>query len=162
MAEAIRFVLTNLPAFLFVIAVAAAFMTGGEEPLPNRLLRWLLLLPVGVASLWAGLFHVFFPEIAAQSIGWQVSPFQFEIGVADLSIGVVAVLAFWRSLPFQAAAALYTALFFAGVAVGHVREAIDAHDFAPNNFGLLLLITVVQAVLLPALVVWAGRHRVRG
>lgn len=162
MAEAIRFVLTNLPAFLFVVAVAAAFATGGPEPLANRLLRWLLLLPVGGASLWAALFHVFFPEIAAQSIGWQVSPFQFEIGVADLSIGVVAVVAFWRSLPFQAAAALYAALFFAGVAIGHVRQAVEAHDFAPNNFGLLLLITVVQAVLLPVLVARASRPAARG
>ncbi|MDF2813444.1 MAG: hypothetical protein K0S56_4475, partial [Microvirga sp.] len=29
-------------------------------------------------------------------------------------------------------------LFCAGLAVGHVRDAVVAHDFAPNNFGLLL------------------------
>ena len=27
----------------------------------------------------AGLFHVFFPHVAAVSIGWEVSPFQFEV-----------------------------------------------------------------------------------
>jgi hypothetical protein len=35
-----------------------------------------------IAYVWAGFFHVFFPELAARSIGWAVSPFQFESGVA--------------------------------------------------------------------------------
>jgi len=148
MATLIELVLSNLHAVLFAMAVIIALSKG--RPFAANLLSWLLMLPIGVGYVWAGFFHVFFPEIAAQSIGWQVSPFQFEIGVADLSIGVVAILSFWRSLSFKTATAIYIVLFSIGVTVGHLRQAISG-DFAANNFGLLLILTVVEIILLPIL-----------
>ena len=103
-AKSIGFVLRNLPAFLLVIALLAAAFHRGRWSMPERFLSWLLLLPVGVTGLWAGVFHLFFPSIAAADIGWQLSPFQFEVGMADLAIGATAVASFWCSLPFKAAA----------------------------------------------------------
>jgi hypothetical protein len=76
----------------------------GHEPIAERFLSWILLLPIGVTGLWAGLFHVFLPGTAAAPIGWEVSPFQFEVGMADLAIGVTACISFWRDLSFKAAA----------------------------------------------------------
>ena len=84
-------------------------------------------------------------------------PFQFEIGVADLSIGVVAVLSFWRSLSFKAAVVLYVVLFNIGVAIGHVRQAVVNADYAPDNFGLLLLLTVIKIPLL-AWLLWKAHE----
>lgn len=162
MAELIiKTILSNIPAVMFCLALVIAFLRRGGASLAERLLDLLLLLSVGVGMVWAGFFHVFFPEISARSIGWQVSPFQFEIGIADLAIGITAIYAFWTSLPFKAAVVVYTALFFAGVAIGHVRDAIEAANYAPNNFGLLLLVTIVQAILLP-LLLWRVRRRRAG
>jgi hypothetical protein len=48
MAEAIGFVLRNLPAFLLVIALLVAAVHRGRRSTPERFLSWLLLLPVGV------------------------------------------------------------------------------------------------------------------
>jgi len=154
MAEIITLVLSNLHAVLLGAAILIALLKGA--PLASRLLEWVLLLPIGVGYLWAGFFHVVMPEVAARSIGWQVSPFQFEIGVADMSIGLLAILSFWRSLSFKAAVALYIMLFSIGVSIGHVREAM-AGDLAPNNFGLLLVLTIVEIIILPILL-W-GAHR---
>jgi hypothetical protein len=39
-------------------------------------------------------FHLFFPSIAAADIGWEVSPFQVEVGMADLAIGATAFASF--------------------------------------------------------------------
>ena len=89
-AESIGFVLRNLPAFLLVIALVVAAFHRGRWSTPERFLSWLLLLPVGVTALWAAVFHLFFPSVAAADIGWQVSPFQFEVGMADLAIGATA------------------------------------------------------------------------
>jgi hypothetical protein len=144
---------------MFVLAIVIAFLRHGPARLSERLLRWLLLLSVGVASVWAGFFHVAFPEVAARSIGWQVSPFQFEIGVADMAIGIAAIVSFWRSLDFKAAVVWNIVAFNFGVAVGHVREALVAGNFAPNNFGVLLLLTVVQMVALPWLLHAVRRAR---
>lgn len=157
MADIIRLVLTNLHVLLFVAAIAIAAMKR-DEPVATRFLSWILFLSVGGELLWAGLFHIFAPQTAAVSIGWQVSPFQFEVGVADAAAGAVAIISFWRSYEFKAAIGLYTALFYAGVAIGHVREAFEHDNFAPNNFGLMLLLTIVKAVLIPLLLVWARKE----
>ena len=98
------------------------------------------------------------PQVAAASIGWQVSPFQFEVGVADIAIGLVGIIAFWRSLAFKSAVVGYITLFYAGVAIGHVQQAISAQNFAPNNFGLLLVLTIAKAVILPLLLARAWRE----
>lgn len=149
--QAITFFLSNIPGFMFAAAVLAAVVLKNPAYFPERLLNWLLFLAVGVMNLWAGLFHVFAPKMSAASIGWQDSPFHFEIGVSDIAIGIIAIVSFWRSLEFKAAVVGYITLFYIGVAAGHVRQAVMAGDFAPNNFGLLLILTVVQIFLLPAL-----------
>lgn len=151
MEDVIRYILSNVPGVMFFLAVIIAALRGRDGRFAEHLFDLLLLLPVGIGSVWAGFFHVFFPAISAQSIGWQVSPFQFEIGVADLALGITAIIAFWSSLPFKAAVVCYTALFFLGVAIGHVRDAIEAGNYAPNNFGLLLIVTIIQMLLLPLL-----------
>lgn len=159
-AAAIEFVLSHLPVLLFVTTFVVAAVLKQPGYYPARLLDWMLLLSVGVETAWAGVFHIFFPHIAASSIGWQVSPFQFEIGVADAAIGLVAIWSFWKSLDFKGAVVGYITLFYVGVAIGHVREAALAGNFSPNNFGLLLALTVIKIVLLPTLYVLVRRRAV--
>ena len=54
-------------------------------------LGWMLLLGVGVTSVWTGLFHVFAPEMIASAAGRRVSVFQYEVGIGDIAIGLVAI-----------------------------------------------------------------------
>lgn len=157
--SAIEFVLSNFPAILFVAAFVLAAVTKSPAYFPARLLGW-LILSIGIAYTWAGFFHIVFPHVAASSIGWQVSPFQFEIGVADVSIGIVAIVSFWRSLDFKGPVVGYLTLFSIGVAIGHFREAIYAGNTSKDNFGLLLVITLVHAVLLPVLYMLARKKSV--
>lgn len=157
--RAIGFILGNLPAILFVGAFVMTAVTKSPAYFPARLLNW-LLLSIGIAYAWAGFFHMVFPHVAASSIGWQVSPFQFEIGVADASIGIVTILSFWRSLDFKAPLVGYLTLFSIGVSFGHFREAIYAGNTAANNFGLLLAITLAHIVLLPTLYVLTRKKAV--
>ncbi len=159
MAQLIQLVLSNIPALMFVAAILIAALRRDGRPLAVRLLDWMLLLAVGAQGVWAGVFHVLFPEIAARSIGWQVSPFQFEVGVADMAIGLVAIAAFWKDLSFKSAVVSYITLFNIGVAIGHFRQAY-AGDTAANNFGLLLVLTLIQIVLLPVLL-WIVSHKHR-
>jgi hypothetical protein len=145
--EAIGFFLRNLPAFLFVAALIFASLSRGRRSAPERFLAWILLLPIGITGLWAGVSHIFFPTTAAAHIGWQVSPFQFEVGMANLAIGVTACMAFWRELPFQAAAVCAASVFLLGDAIGHVRQMIVAGNFATGNAGLPFYMDIICPVL---------------
>jgi hypothetical protein len=158
-AFVIPFVLQNLPAVLFVVALLVAAARRGHGPTAERFLSWILLLPIGVTGLWAGAFHVFFPATAASLIGWQVSPFQFEVGMADLAIGVTACIAFWRNLSFKAAAVCAASIFLLGDAIGHVRQMVMAGNFAPGNAGVPFYTDIICPLLAIALLLVASRRR---
>lgn len=158
-AETIKFILSNVPAIMFVLAIIFASVTRGFGNAPQRYLAWLLLLAVGVAGIWAAIFHIFFPSVASAQIGWASSPFEFEVGISDLALGITAVIAFWRSPSFQSAVATYAIVFYVGVAIGHVHDAVSNQNFSPDNFGALLLITVFRAALFAWLLYAAWRHQ---
>jgi hypothetical protein len=159
MAELIPFVLRNLPVFLFIAALAMAAARRTSEPAADRFLAWILLLPIGVTGLWAAVFHLFFPGIAAADIGWETSPFQFEVGMADLAIGATAGVGFWRNLDFKAAAVMASSIFFLGDAVGHVRQTMVAGNFAPGNARVPFYSDVALPVLMIVLLLIARRSR---
>jgi disulfide bond formation protein DsbB len=153
MAEAIGFLLRNLPAVLFLLALLIAALRHG--PAAERYLSWILLLPIGVTGLWAGVSHVFFPAVAAAHIEWQTSPFQFEVGMADFAVGITACLSFWRDLSFKAAAVCAASVFLLGDAIGHVHEMLAASNFAPGNAGVPFFMDIICPVLSIALLIVA-------
>ncbi|KAA0970610.1 hypothetical protein FPY71_08920 [Aureimonas fodinaquatilis] len=156
--DSIRLFFENIPLVMLIAALAIAALTRTPAYAPERYLAWLLLLSVGVEASWGGFFHVFFPEIASAQIGWQPSPYEFEIGISDLALGITAIISFWRSLSFKSAVVVMMTLSYAGVLIGHVRQAA-AGDFSPDNFGLLQVITLLHVILLPALLWIVWRHR---
>lgn len=155
--ESIAFLIRNLPAVMFALALVLGFVGRPRGPAASRFLGWILLLPIGIVGLWAGIAHVFFPHIAAEHIGWQVSPFQYEVGMADLAIGVTALMAFWRSWEFRAAAVCAASIFLLGDAVGHVRQMIVAGNFAPGNAGLPFYMDIIAPTLAIALLLASER-----
>lgn len=154
-AKAIAFFIRNLPAVLFALALILSALGRPRGSAANRLLAWVLLLPIGVTGLWAGIMHVFFPGIAAAYIGWQVSPFQFEVGMADFAIGVTSCLAFWGGWGFRAASVCSASIFLLGDAIGHVHQMIAAGNFAAGNAGLPFYMDVICPLLAIALLIAA-------
>ena len=78
----------------FVVATVIQFATTGSDDWQRRMLENGLLWLVGVQGwVYAG-GHLFFADQVADSIGWgRGSPFQFEVGLANLSYGVLGVFA---------------------------------------------------------------------
>ncbi len=153
--DTIAFFLKNLPAVMLVLALVIGLF--GKRDAAS-LLGWILLLPIGVSGLWAGITHVFFPQMAAKYIGWEVSPFQYEVGMADLAIGITACLAFWRAWEFRAAAICAASIFLLGDAVGHVRQMVSAGNFAPGNAGVPFYMDIFAPALAVALLFAADRR----
>ena len=127
-----------VPVVLYVVALALAIagigLPGagdGQAPLA----QWMLFMSLGLQSLWSFVGHVFAAEPVARSIGWQTSPFQFEVGVANLGIGLAAIGAAFLGAPAGWAVFLVSAAFLWGAAWGHLREMLTARNFAINNAG---------------------------
>jgi hypothetical protein len=102
----------------------------------HLLLLYALVLDVGVIGLPLGFIpHVFFPDQAAQMIGWPTgSPFQFEVGFHDGAWGLLGFLCLWVGGSFWLATGLGWSFFMLGATAGHVYRAVREGNYAPYNF----------------------------
>lgn len=135
-----------VPILLWVAALAAAGIAVWRGPRPvarafviDRLLRYLLVFPLGLLGLWGFVGHVFFPALSAASIGWADSPFQFEVGVANLGIGLASLYAAFKGFEARLAASLAGAAFLMGAGIIHVTDIVTVGDYAPGNAGPILV-----------------------
>ena len=87
------------------------------------LLLYALVLGVGVIGLPMGFIpHVFFPDQAAELIGWAPSPFQLEVGFHDGAWGILGFLCIWIGGLFWLATGLGWSFFMLGATYGHISE----------------------------------------
>ncbi len=148
------FVLGNFTLTLFVIGLVVSLAVLAATPGPRTapvvveaLFKWFLFFSIGVSYVYNAAFHVFAHEMAARLIGWPDSPFQIEVGFASLGMGVVGLLAPWRSFDMRLAAVVAPTCFLWGAAAVHIHSMITAHNFAPGNAGIIfwsdLLVPVI-------------------
>ncbi|MFY9885299.1 MAG: DUF6790 family protein, partial [Candidatus Cybelea sp.] len=114
-----------------------------------------------LTGLWAGAFHIFLPGAASADIGWHASPFEFEVGMADLAIGITACVAFWQDLSFKAAAVLVASVFLLGDAIGHIHQMLNAGNFSPGNAGVPFYTGIIGPLLAIVLLLLEKRRRHR-
>jgi hypothetical protein len=93
------------------------------------------LFALGFTSIFAFVYHTFFPYIASSAIGWLPSPFQYEVGMANLAIGVIAILSFNASYGFRLATVIASACWLWGDAVGHIIQILQFHNYSLGNAG---------------------------
>lgn len=92
--------------------------------------RWLSLFVLGVAGLYWFVMHVFFPDFTAGMLHWPNTPFQFEVGLADLSFGALGIIAFSDNFFLRLANVIAVSLFFGGIAVSAIFKMIINHQFS--------------------------------
>src|SRR6516164_8209045 len=101
MKDVIAFILGNFTLTFFVLGLLASAIALWRARPPRTfaliveaLFSYFVLFSIGLSSLYNFVLHVFFGKLAAGFIGWEDSPFQFEVGFASLGFAVVGLLAF--------------------------------------------------------------------
>ena len=157
-----------LQVFFALIALIAASIhvalsakrRSGPAAIVGTYLIYFLFIYVGLMGLFTAYFHVFEPSRASASIGWAPSPFEYEVGMADLTMGVLGVLCIVFRREFRLATAIGNAVWFLGDAVGHVREMTLHNNHAENNAGIFLVFEFAVPILMLVLVFY-HRHLIR-
>ncbi len=140
LANLVAFTLENFTLVAFIAAIGFALLSGfvvRKHPAlgwAEQFFRW-IALAMGATGIYAFITHAFFPEQAAAAIGWQNSPFQFEVAVANLGFGVIAILAFSASFGFRLAAVIGNLCWLWGDAAGHIYQMVASHNFTIGNAG---------------------------
>lgn len=145
MADVIKAILSNLPILFFVIAIVSAIRRVRRGRLGRRhvsvastLWAELTFYYVGFTLIWAGIFHAYFQSVTAPSIGWQPSPFEYELGWLEIALGVAALLSRGRGRAWRTAVTIPFVIFMLAAAAQHINQMIVRHNYAPGNAGIVL------------------------
>lgn len=163
-AAAATFLLSNFYLVMAAIALAVWMAKvrrarASRRPFSSAAILWaeLLFYVYGIGSIYGGLFHAYDGEMIAKSIGWQNSPFQYELGWFEIGYGFVACMSLWRGYAFRLAMTLPYSIFLLADAAQHFTMMVTVHDYAPNNTGLLLWVGDIAIPLLMLLLAWLSR-----
>lgn len=118
---------------------------------------YLLATSVGASGLGGAFGHIFLSDLVAEGVGWPAgSPFQLEMGFANLVIGVLGIMAIGRRDGFRTAAILATTILGLGATAVHLWDIAATGNLAAGNT-LQNLGNLLDPILLITLTWLAGR-----
>ena len=141
------FILLALVAAAVHLALSSQSRSSGTA-IGKTFLLHLLFFYVGLMGLLTAYAHVFRPIQTSASIGWSTSPYEYEVGMADLTVGVLGVLCVWIRGNFWLATAIANAVWLLGDAVGHIRQMVINNNHSANNAGIFLAAEIVAPVVI--------------
>jgi hypothetical protein len=141
------FILLALVMAVIHLALSSRSRSSGTA-IAKTFLLYLLFVYVGLMGSLTAYAHVFRPLQTSASIGWSTSPYEYEVGMADLTVGVLGILCLWIRGNFWLATAIANAVWLLGDAVGHIRQMVINNNHAANNAGIFLAAEIVTPIVI--------------
>lgn len=139
---------------LFVIAEIVTIAVVGTDDLLYNTTQNAVLFLIGSSGIGNGIAHLFFGPVIARSIGWTPGPFQFEVGAANLAIGLAGVSGAFFGPEFWLAVIIVDLVFLVLAGLGHIREIVKNHNLAVNNAGPILVLDFLMPLVTLGLWLW--------
>ena len=147
----------TLITFICAIIAATIHLAISRHPLTFKrfidiYLAYILPVSIGLMGIIGFIAHIFYGPETAKMIGWPPNnPFQLEIGMANLAMGVAGILCIWFRKRFWLATVIFSGIFILGAAHVHMIE-MEKGNFAPYNSGVFLyvgdiLIPIIYIIL---------------
>ena len=116
---------------------------------------YLLAISVGANGLGGAFGHLFYSDVVAKAIGWKAgSPFQLEMGFANLTLGILGLIAVGRRDGFRTATIIATTVIGVGATGVHLMEIIQHGNLSPGNT-IQNIGNLLDPILLITLTWWA-------
>jgi hypothetical protein len=117
---------------------------------------YLFAISVGANGLGGAFGHLFYSDMVAEAIGWPTgSPFQLEMGFANLTLGILGLMAVGRRDGFRTATIIATTVIGFGATGVHVVEIVEHGNLSPGNT-IQNVSNLLDPILLIGLTWWAS------
>lgn len=127
--------------------ITAFFASGGWtfHSLCHHFLFYQMTVTLTLAGLTSFIGHVFQSDRVAKSIGWQPgSPFQKELGYAELGFALAGFLCMFYSDEFWLATIVLASPLYLLAGINHIREMVVKKNHASHNTW-----TIIPDLLMP-------------
>ena len=167
MERYIIWIVSNLFFVLFAIAACTTIVKVRRQSLAllsprGAYVAWgeLLFYAIGIWFVYTGILHAYFQEFVAPTIGWQPSPFEYELGWMEIPLAVVAMMSLWRGYEFRLATTIVVVTFTLAAAAQHIQQIVCCANNAGSNAGpILWFADIFIPLLLVVLAAWSSRDR---
>jgi hypothetical protein len=144
-----------------LLATAHILLSKQSRTLARRIevfIMYLLAISVGANGLGGAFGHLFLSDLVAEGVGWATgSPFQLEMGYANLLVGVLGLMAVGRRDGFRTAAILATTILGFGATLVHLQDIAAYGNLAPGNT-IQNIGNMLDPILLIGLTWWSARR----
>jgi hypothetical protein len=125
-----------LPIILYIFFLIIAFSIVSWKGFTKHRVLIAFLIASGLSMICGGLSHIFVPNIVAKNIGWDTCPnFQFEIGIANILIGILLICSFNFNNDWILAALVASTIWGWGNALGHIISYKTNNNKNEGNIG---------------------------
>ncbi|MGE3953959.1 MAG: DUF6790 family protein [Parachlamydiales bacterium] len=138
---------------VFALITGSVHLILAKRPYPPGRVWEVYLLSfffwIGIDCLVSAFGHIYPPQAAylAEQIGFAPSFFQYEVGIANLAVGVLCLMALGIRDHFWLATVVALSIWYLGDGVGHIIQLTAFDNHAPGNAGAPLVLDF----LLPAI-----------
>jgi hypothetical protein len=143
-------IMFGLAVFVILVHIALTKKKRNAKSILEIILLDYFILSMGIGTIIAGLAHIFNGPEIAKGIGWAVgSPFQTEVGLANLGVGIASLISFAFRGTYWLAIAIVWAVFAVGAGMVHVLEMFGGNTAVYNSgFGILFTDFVAPILVL--------------
>lgn len=149
MDEFIQLVLSNFSLTLLILWLIVSILMAifCKKNLAEKVLATFFFFNLGLSGLYGGFMHIVYGDMIAEFIGWPQSPFQVEVGVANIAFGITGLLACANNFGFRLATLTNFAVFLWGAAIGHIYQMVTQDNFEPGNAGIIFWTDIFLPIL---------------
>lgn len=113
----------------------------------DYILLYYIVIGVGIQGLASGIMQSFYSNSVTQYVHWPFSPFIVELGLANISYGILGVLSPWMNRGWQNATAFGYALFLFFTGMRHVVEILEQGVNWGNSGSFMYVDNILSYIL---------------
>lgn len=119
--DAIRYMHIWSPCLALIIALLRSRLFGriSLTKFAEELLSQMILWVIGLESLVVFILHTWFPDATTATAGWAATPLIYQLGIVNLSFGILGFVSLLSSIGFKTATTLGYSIWLFGIGIGH-------------------------------------------